>query len=81
VLPGEQKYMCSNEFLSLIHMTDILTISSVGDSEMGAIFSVSMMTKVDELSQDKHMRMSLIEFMEATVRVADILDKFPECAI
>lgn len=44
VLPGEQKYMCYDEFMQLINNTEILLIIKAGPAEMGAIFNVSMMT-------------------------------------
>ena len=34
-------------------------------------FTLSMMTQVDELDQDRHMNMSFCEFMEGIVRVAE----------
>lgn len=44
VLPGEQKYMCYDEFMMMINQTDILFMIKAGPAEMGAIFNVSMMT-------------------------------------
>jgi len=44
VLPGENKYMCFNEFMSIINNTEILLLVKAGPAEMGAVFNVSMMT-------------------------------------
>lgn len=52
VLPGEQKYMCYDEFMQLINNTEILLIVKAGPAEMGAIFNVSMMTQIDEITND-----------------------------
>lgn len=71
--------MCYEEFMMMINQTEILLIVKAGTAEMGGIFNVSMMTQVDEISNDKHIRMSEIEFMEAIVRVANVLDKYPDC--
>lgn len=71
--------MCYEEFMMMINQTEILLIVKAGPAEMGAIFNVSMMTQVDEITSDKHIRMTEIEFMEAIVRVANALDKYPDC--
>ena len=40
-------------------------------------FALSMMTQIDELDNDKHMRMNLLEFMEALARAADAVSLPP----
>lgn len=44
---------------------------SFGSNDIGPLFNSSMQTYVDELAHDKHMKMTLIEFVEASARVAD----------
>lgn len=46
--------MCYEEFMMMINQTEILLIVKAGPAEMGAIFNVSMMTQVDEITSDKH---------------------------
>ncbi len=51
-------------------MSGVLS-ESIGAKEIGPLFNVSIMTQVDEVTSDKHMKMSLIELVEALARVAD----------
>jgi hypothetical protein len=44
---------------------------SFGSKDIGPLFNISMQTYVDELALEKHMKMTLIEFVEASARVAD----------
>ena len=68
--PGEEKFMCSDEFLKLFSDSGIQS-DLFGAKELGIIFNLSMMTQVDELSSDRHYRMTFDEFIEAVARVAD----------
>ena len=44
-------------------------------------FAQSMMTQVDELDQDRQMKMQIIEFLEALARGADVLSLPPPDSI
>lgn len=44
---------------------------------MNISFNVSMQARINEVTSDKHMKMSYIEFLEALARVADILSYPP----
>ena len=68
--------MAYDDFLSLLGearlINDIFT-------ERDAIlaYAQSMMTQVDELDSDRHMKMQPIEFYETIARAADVLSLAP----
>ena len=47
------------------------------EREAVVTFAQSMMTQIDELDQDRHMKMQMVEFLEAISRAADILSLAP----
>ncbi len=50
-----------------------------GAKEIGPLFNISMMTCVDEIFQEKHMQMKIIEFAEALARIAEkVIKNFQE---
>lgn len=64
--------------MSLDEFTQLVTDSNVidenfGAREVGMLFSVSMMTQVNELDSDRHLHMQFPEFIEAIARLADKL--------
>lgn len=63
--PGKIKFSSIDEFINMVVETGILKRGSIGVSDLGAIFNVSMMTQVDEINFQRHFQMSQIEFMEA----------------
>lgn len=63
--PGMPKWTSMDEFLNMITNTNILKNGSIGTSELGSIFNISMMTQINELDYERHQQMSLIEFIEA----------------
>ena len=69
-MPGAIKYMSSDEFFALVEQTGIVN-DSFGQREILPIFNCSMMTQTNELETDKHINMTLIEFIEAVGRLAD----------
>ena len=69
-LPGTTKYMSSDEFFTLIESIGIVN-DNFGQREILPIFNCSMMTHVNELDSDKHINMTLIEFIEAIGRLAE----------
>mmetsp|Transcript_17185 Transcript_17185/g.15185 ORF Transcript_17185/g.15185 Transcript_17185/m.15185 type:complete len:285 (+) Transcript_17185:579-1433(+) len=68
--PGEQNFMCSDEFLRLFSDAGVQS-DLFGAKEIGIIFNLSMMTQVDELNSDRFYRMTFDEFIEGVARVAD----------
>ena len=77
-LPGKTKFMSMDEFMVMISSTGILKSSTIGTSDIGSIYNVSMMTQVDELENKRHMEMSMVEFIEAICRVASKLQSIPD---
>ena len=71
-LPGATRYMSLDEFFDLITGWGVVN-DSFGQREIGTLFNLSMMTQKNELDNDKHFNMILVEFIEATGRVADKL--------
>lgn len=68
--PHEERFMCADEFIRLVTDSGI-TSDYFGAKEVGIIFNLSMMTQVDELTNDRHMKMTYDEFIEAISRIAD----------
>ena len=69
--------MMLSEFTECILNTDCLSSNFLA-RHISNIFNLSMMTQVDEISQDRHLNMLFIEFLEAVVRVADKAE-IPHC--
>ncbi len=68
--------MAFDEFLGLL--TDAELVSDVfTEREAILAFAQSMMTQVDELDNDRHMKMQLVEFFEGLARSADSLSLPP----
>lgn len=44
-----------------------------GQREIGTLYNLAMMTRVDELNDEKHMNMTYVEFLEGIGRIADRL--------
>lgn len=68
-MPGATKYMSSDEFFDLIDQIGIVD-DDFGQREIIPIFNCSMITQKDELDSDRHINMTLIEFIEALGRLA-----------
>jgi hypothetical protein len=49
----------------------------ITDKDVHAIFALSMMTQVQEVTEDRHLRMSFPEFIEALARLAEKLSPAP----
>ena len=75
--PGKIKFSSMDEFINMITNTGVLMSGSIGVGDLGSIFNISMMSQVDELNFQRHIEMSLIEFIEAICRVADKLIEIP----
>jgi hypothetical protein len=68
--PHESRFMCNDEFSKLFFDSGIIS-DLFNSKELGIIFNLSMMTQLDEISQELHFRMTFDEFIEAIARVAD----------
>ncbi len=62
--------MTLQDFITIIQKSGLMS-ESFGSKDIGPLFNISMQTYVDELALEKHMKMTLIEFVEASARVAD----------
>lgn len=67
---SEDAYMSISEFIDLITFSGV-TDENFTNKEIGSMFNLSMMTQVDEVYDDRHLKMSFLEFVEAICRVAD----------
>jgi len=76
--PGKTKFMSMEEFVSLISHSGALKSATIGITDLGSIFNVSIMTQINELDYDRHTQMTLMEFIEAICRVANKLVEIPE---
>jgi len=64
--------MSIHEFIELVGQANVVN-DDFGQREIGSIFNLAMMTRVDELTQEKHMNMSYVEFLEAIGRISQRL--------
>lgn len=64
--------MSMDEFIQLITEGQIVD-ENFGSREIGILYNLAMFTQVDEIDEDRHMKMFLDEFMDALGRVADRL--------
>ena len=71
VKPGHKPFMSLAEF-QLICASASLINDSFSARDVDFCFNLSMMTQVDELNEDRHCQMSLVEFFEALGRVAEM---------
>lgn len=58
------------EFLLLMTIGGILNENFVA-RDVNTIYTVSMMTQINEIDKDRHLNMSLVEFLEGLARVAE----------
>lgn len=68
--------MCFDEYRKLWIDSGFLNDKFV-ERDLSVCFCLSMMTVVDELTNDKIMEMYWIEFVEALGRAAELCDVFP----
>jgi len=68
--------MAYDEFLSLLARADLIT-ETFPEREVVLAYAQSMMTQVDELANDRHMKMQRPEFYEAIARAAETLSLPP----
>lgn len=74
--------MSLDEFIEMMTEADLVD-DHFGQREIGPLWALSMMTNRHELTSDRHLSMSFVEFLEALARCADkfslqyIQDDFP----
>ena len=64
--------MSLDEFTQMINDGRVVD-ENFGARDIGIMYNLSMYTQVDEIEDDRHMKMYLDEFMDALGRVADRL--------
>jgi hypothetical protein len=69
-LPGAPKFMSIEEFFQAIFETGVVS-DSFGQREIGILYTLSMMTQVDEIEKQVHMNMKMVEFIEGVARVVE----------
>ncbi|CAI2379577.1 unnamed protein product [Moneuplotes crassus] len=70
--PGEQTFMSLVEFENLWEHSGLQN-DNFANRDVYVCFNLAMQTRVDELTSDKHLKMSFVEFLEAVARVANYL--------
>ena len=56
VMPNEEPNMSMQEFIDMVTATKVVD-ESFGAREIGVIYNISMMTQVDEIAKERHVRM------------------------
>jgi hypothetical protein len=69
-------YLCIIITRQLLVKTDLIS-EFITDRDVYSIFALSMMTQVQEVTEDRHQRMSFPEFIEALARLAEKLSPAP----
>lgn len=78
VKPSKPKFVSIEEFITMISDSGALRYEvDHGNSEIGCQFNLAMMTHVDEINKDNHLKMFYYEFLEAVARVAHKIKIFP----
>lgn len=71
--PGDLRpFMMADEFEQLIMLCGFLG-DELGTRDISVAFTQSMMTQVDEINIDKHIKAYFVEFLEAFARICDKL--------
>lgn len=76
-MPGSPKFMSLDEFIDLITLAGVVD-ENFGSREIGPMFNLSMMTQKNELDFDRHINMTMPEFIEAIGRIADKLSNLED---
>ncbi|KAL4510557.1 hypothetical protein ABPG72_004711 [Tetrahymena utriculariae] len=71
VKPGQSPFMCLEELNNIITFSGLLNDDKFGSQVANFAFNLSMMTQVDEQTQDRIFQMSIVEFYEALARIAE----------
>ncbi|CDW85738.1 UNKNOWN [Stylonychia lemnae] len=68
--PGEKTFMTVDEFENFINVANLCN-DLLFQRDICVCFNLAMMTQVNEISKDRHLRASFIEFLEALARAVD----------
>jgi hypothetical protein len=73
---GLMRFMTIDEFLAIF--TELNLINQVlTERDVLVAYNQAMMSQVDEINFERHMKMQMLEFLEAIARCADILSLPP----
>lgn len=64
------RYMALEEFLNVLNAAHLIN-DEFPERDAIVSYGLSMMTQIDELDNDRHMKMQKIEFFEALARAAE----------
>ena len=64
------RYMSFDEFIGIMAMSGLIN-DDFTEREAILSYAQAMMTQIDELDNDRHMKMQMVEFFEALARAAD----------
>jgi hypothetical protein len=70
------RWLSVRDFTYLVQKVDLLT-EFLTERDTHLIFNLSLSTSVDELTDDKHMRMNLLEFVVAIALLAEKVSPTP----
>ena len=65
--PGDQLFMTTDEFEQLFADSNLIN-DNLYSRDIAVHFNMAMLTQVDELNKDRHLRMTYKEFLEAFAR-------------
>ena len=68
--------MAFEDFKCFVQSYGLLN-DKLAERDVNLAFNLSMMTRVDEINQRRHMQMLEVEFFEALTRLADVLSLPP----
>ena len=72
-MPSKPKFVSLEEFTDMISTSGILTLNIV-NKDIGKYYNLSIETQPDELDNDRHMQMFILEFYEAIARIAEKIE-------
>jgi hypothetical protein len=68
--------MTIDEFLAIFTQLNLIN-QVLTERDVLVAYSQAMMTQVDEINSERHMKMQMLEFLEAIARCADVLSLPP----
>lgn len=70
------RWVSLKDFMLFISRAELITDFLI-DKDVHLIFNLCIAIQVDELTEDRHMRMNFIEFVEALARLAEKISPVP----
>jgi hypothetical protein len=68
--PGDKLFMMADEFEKMVVDAGLVSETFVS-RDVNVCYGLAMMTQVNEVEKDRHLKASMIEYLEAIARVAD----------